>query len=170
MMWVLIIVGVVAFFAWAFFNNSIEEWGNEYDMQQKEKYKKQGKEYIDSYCRIKYVCGFKDISRSIVSLELLGDEIIIEFEDKNTTRIIKKQDIKDIYLNTETEIQNNISVGKILAFGALSLGMDNSKTEIHDYIVIECNYGGDDLTLVFTKFIGSYDDKVQLMRKLYLGK
>lgn len=170
MMWVLIIVGgFIGFVVWECVrDDKADEETNNYFI---EKYKKMGKKYIKGYPFIKYVGGFKDISSSEVSLAVLDSELEIKFENKNITRYIKKEDINDIYVSNKTEIQNNVSMGKILAFGALSLGMDNTKEETKGYIIVNCNYEGDNLTLIFTGFVGEIvDDKVQLMRKVYLGK
>lgn len=106
----------------------------------KEKEKKRNP--IIEEIKVKYYGGFKDLCGK-------GSCIIIQEIDKIRFLIIKDEggvvkrnysydNIKSCSIMTESQIQEQVSLGKLLFFGALAFGMKGKQKEItNEYIVLE---------------------------------
>lgn len=56
-------------------------------------------------------------------------------------KIILLKDIKDIGIKSDIEIQKEISLGRLVAFGIFALGMKKQKTKVENYTIIKYNDG-----------------------------
>ncbi|MBN1075082.1 hypothetical protein DVV91_12095 [Clostridium botulinum] len=97
-------------------------------------YKNMGYEYINNNFQVKYKGGIKDISvNSYVSVDLLKEGVSFGEGEK----IVLFKNIKDLSLENETQIQQQISLGKMLVFGGLAFAMERKNKEINnEYIVL----------------------------------
>lgn len=132
--------------------------------------KEEGKQYIytvqsSKEDKMKYISGFKDKGiEEITSIIFTDKDIQINFGSH--TRYILEKNITDIYINSEYEIKEKVSAGKILMFGTVGLGMTNKEEEIREYVCIECTYDNYHTTiLIKSKFAQRL---VQKMRETYL--
>lgn len=98
-------------------------------------YVSKGYNYIQNDISIKYKGGIKNLSvNSYVSIDLLKEGLSFN----NGKKIILFKNIEDISLKSETQIQELISLGKMLFFGVWSLAMEKKKKEINnEYIVLK---------------------------------
>lgn len=147
-----------------------KKWSEESHKGLTEHYAKEGKRYIcsfyDTMNKIKYITGFKDLSAcDVTDITLTNEDIEINFKDAKT-RFIKAEDVKDIYINSEYELKEKVSAGKIMVFGLMGLGMTSKKEEIKKYMIIECNYDNYNTALIF--LIEHPGQIVQKMREVYI--
>lgn len=63
-------------------------------------------------------------------------------------KTIFKAEILGAEIQSEQQIVNNISLGKIVAFGLLSLGMQNTKTIVKNYVVIRFLEGNEERNII----------------------
>lgn len=136
-MWVLIIfIIILAYGAYINISSSNDE---------KKEIKKYGDNFITRFKNIQYIGGFKDISNSSCTVDILCDKIIFEYcmiKDVKCNiihKIIKLQDIKDVYIESQMQLVNKIGIGKIICFGALGALSQNTTTAINEYVVINTN-------------------------------
>lgn len=103
-----------------------------------------------------YVGGFKDIGICRHTyLDLMEDRIIVTFKDDSKgikeKKQIKYSDVLDVSIQTETQIKEKVSLGKILVFGVLSFGMKGNQSTIsQEYLVMKVKYNNEDLDLIFS--------------------
>lgn len=90
--------------------------------------------YQDIFC--KYLGGYPDIEggRSAKIGILTKDFIVIQIG--NNTKTIKKNDLINAEIMSEQSIVQNVSLGKIIAFGVFALGMKNPKTIVKNYLIL----------------------------------
>lgn len=115
-----------------------------------EQYKSEGKIYITNFDTF-YMGGLKDISACTSLIEVFDNKItmkfIINFDTYN--REFNLKDILDVKIQSGAQIQNQISLGKMVFFGVLALASPNQKTVISEYIVMTVLYKGEKLNLIF---------------------
>ena len=109
-----------------------------------QEYKKQGLEYIKKYYNVSYYGGFKDIG-------FRKDENLILFEDR--IRILNKdiliKNIKDCRIQTETQLTERASIGKLLCFGVFALGMKGKQKELNkEFTVIRFSNNNEEADLI----------------------
>ncbi|MBY7006764.1 hypothetical protein FDA25_02400 [Clostridium botulinum] len=65
-------------------------------------------------------------------------------------KIIEGKDIIDIRVKTQTQIQNEVSLGKLITFGVLAFAMKGNKNILADeYVVMKIKYEGEEINLIF---------------------
>lgn len=87
----------------------------------------------------KYLGGFPDVAGSKnVHFAIKKDEIVITIYVMPTPiiRHISMKDIVDAEIKSETQINNEVSLGKIALFGVLALGMNSKTTTVNNYLVL----------------------------------
>ncbi|WP_252241679.1 hypothetical protein [Clostridium sp. ZBS18] len=98
-------------------------------------FSKKGYNYIKNGFFVHYKGGIRNLSvNSSVIVDLLQEGIAFNKDKK----IILFKNINNIILENETQIQQQISLGKMLIFGALAFGMERKNKEINnEYIVLK---------------------------------
>lgn len=88
--------------------------------------------------RFEYLGGFRDVSApKKFDLIFKENEMIFNFINTSTSKIIQRGDINDIEIMTQSQIKNEISLGKLLVFGILAFGMKKEEEEIKNYVVLK---------------------------------
>lgn len=145
MWWILIIVTV---FILVHIAIKINE--NKTRKERLQQYKSEGKIYVTNFDTF-YMGGLKDISACPSLIEVFDNKItmkfIINFDTYN--REFNLKDILDVKIQSDIQIQNQISLGKMVFFGAFALASPNQKTVINEYIVMTVLYQGEKLNLIF---------------------
>ncbi|WP_346938185.1 hypothetical protein [uncultured Clostridium sp.] len=127
-----------------------------------DEYEDEGLEYEGIKYFGNFIGGFKDIGYcEFLRVDFFKDRIGIEIKDLKKdikeNRYIKLNDVLDVKIQTETQIKESVSIGKLLVFGILSFGMKgNEKTLIDEYVVMKVVYNNDELNLIF-KMSDSYN-------------
>lgn len=137
-MWVIITLLVAVYLVWRFSrseNKKIET----------------NKKSVSRSCH--YFGGFNDISvKANYSLFLTFEEENLEFMfNKNGDifyKVIKYSDIKKVRFMNEINISKEISLGKMICFGWLSLAMKKEKKNIKEYVVIDVEYNNDNISII----------------------
>lgn len=130
--------------------------------EMKKSYKdREGLDYLKSIHSIKYLSGFRDIGvKEDISILLFQDRIRFKF-GKYFQRDVLKNDISDCRIETETQIRNQISVGKILCFGILSLAGNNTKEINKEYLVIDGKVKNSNINIIL-----EFKDQISLEEAL----
>ncbi len=94
------------------------------------------------------------------------------YEHKN----IKFKDILDVEIQTESQIRESVSLGKLIAFGIFAFGMEKKQKDVVDnYLIIKAlNEMGEEMSLIikvvdyveFTKLINEAKDKLNLINNI----
>lgn len=93
-----------------------------------------------------YLGGFGDTEGG-KSFTCLIDKNYLHFKGKLSTSI-KVKDIKKVEIKSDTQIQNEITLGRIVAFGVFALGMKKKKTIIENYSVINTLYDNEERVII----------------------
>ncbi|HGD0580602.1 TPA: hypothetical protein ACH354_002265 [Clostridium perfringens] len=150
-MLVVIIIGIILFIRWLIKGDKeTDKLLLEAKNNTKKTYKeKEGIEYLKPLYSIKYLGGFKDLGKKDkdVTLLLFKDRIRFEF-DKNNYRDIMQKDILDCKIQNETQIRQQISMGKIVLLGVFALAGNNTKEINKEFALLECYYEGDKISIL----------------------
>lgn len=147
----IVIVGIIFLVKWI--KKSDEDTKkiiSEINDKRRQNYKeKEGIDYLKTEYGIKYLGGFKDLGKrdNDISIDFFKDRIRFKFDDNNY-RDIKKSDIIDCRIQSETQIRQQISMGKIILLGVFSLAGNNTKEINKEYALLECYYEGDRISII----------------------
>ena len=113
----------------------------EKDKKNREELKKSGYNDANALIILKYLGGIKTISiKNNVQVKLLKEGIFFIYCYNNEKKIITYNNITDIYIDTQTSIQEKVSMGKLLCFGVLAFAMNGKQVNsTKEYIVLEVN-------------------------------
>lgn len=116
---------------------------NSYNNEQENRKELSEQGYNDSNALIilKYLGGIKTISaKNNVKIKLLKEGICFIYGIENKRKIIKYNDIIDIYIDTQVGIQEKVSAGKLLCFGVFTFAMKGKQVNTSkEYIVLKIN-------------------------------
>lgn len=147
----IVIVGIVLIVKWMKKSNKdTERLLLEIDKKRKQNYKeKEGLEYLKTECGIKYLGGFKDVGKKDNDLivDFFKDRIRLTF-DNNKYRDIMQKDILGCKIQNETQIRQQISMGKIVLLGVFALAGNNTKEINKEFALLDCYYEGDRISIV----------------------
>lgn len=113
----------------------------------KEEYLKNGYHYIEPFF-ITYIGGISNIStNNKVSFTITKEGLLLLYDQKSypcvsysDKKLIKWDNIKNISFQTEQNIKEQVSLGKLLVFGVLAFGMKGKDKNIsNEYIVLNIN-------------------------------
>lgn len=97
-----------------------------------------GEEVLDM-CHGSYVGGVKNVSANLEANKImyfLRSGIGIGSQN-GAKKLIKYGDIQDVYIDNTRSIEQKVSMGKLLCFGLLALGMEkNTQQTIREVIVV----------------------------------
>lgn len=100
----------------------------------------------------KYIGGFQDVIGGIKA-DIMVKQNEIQIGLWRTGKIDYKFIPMDIVINAEIKSENQIakevSLGKMIVFGALAFAMKNEKSVVKNYLVISCDENGYRRDLVF---------------------
>lgn len=117
-------------------------------------------QHINSTHKFSFIChgGLKDMGFcKSCFIELFKDRIIIKlYKEDNIGSIIGSKSLEvmltniiDLSLQTEKEIKEKVSLGKILVFGFLSLAMDKKSYTINkEFLVLTFNNNDEKVNLI----------------------
>jgi F0F1-type ATP synthase membrane subunit a len=98
-----------------------------------------------------YCGGFEDIEGGKkTAIGIYKEKIQLFILKKNSnyfdgyTKIIDISKIKNAAIKSETQVQSEIGLGKMLIFGVFALAMKNKRTTVNNYVIIDY-YNGDSL-------------------------
>jgi len=156
--WIIGIILILAFFI--VLGNSI---CNNEDKRRSEHYKSQGLVHIKTFVP-KFLGGFNDVGAcEICIVDLFKDKIVIKLSGGkgnnifNKTKTIMIDNILGLKVQTESEIKEKVSLGKLVCFGVFAFGMDgNKKTTSNNYVVMKARCNDEEVNLVFQ--IDDYTD------------
>jgi hypothetical protein len=86
--------------------------------------------YIYSQYNIKYCGGFPEISSGkniLTNIKLNNENLSVEFTRENILKNISINKITDAMCTTTEEVNKMASLGKLIIFGYLALGMSSTK-------------------------------------------
>ncbi len=84
----------------------------------------------------KYMGGFPDIvGGKGVYFQIKEDSVVLQIHSSGT-KYIPMNDIINAEIKSETQINNEVSLGKIALFGVLALGMNSKTTTVNNYLVL----------------------------------
>lgn len=96
------------------------------------KYKEQGLRFIKEYNSVKYYGGIKGFD-----IEHTGKVIIFSDRVRILNNTIYLEDVESCKVQTERQITEGVSMGKLLFFGVLAFGMKGKQKELSKkYIVL----------------------------------
>lgn len=81
-----------------------------------------------------------------------GVEIILIPEGMllyNFNDIIPYTEIKEIQFKTESEVQRDVTLTRMIAFGVYALAMKKKKKVVTNYLILNCEHGGIKYSMVF---------------------
>lgn len=97
--------------------------------------------------RPQYINGYdNELGGHYITLEICLDRLILKFND-NIKQIFYK-DLKNYRIMTESQIQRDISAGKILTLGVFALATNKTKTVANNYLVLEFNEDNESKSIV----------------------
>ena len=117
-------------------------------------YKKRGYHYNgNGDFHVHYKGGIKSISvNSNIFIALLKEGLA--FESVGVKKIILFSNIKEISLQNEVQIQQQVSLGKLILFGWLAFGMEKNKKEINnEYIVLTVDDGDGKYNILLQSYV-----------------
>ena len=118
-------------------------------LRKKEHYESIGLNFITDYDNIDYYGGFKDWGCKKDIKLIVFDGYFRLDSDYSGSKIIEFKDIKDCRIQTEKQLSERVSMGKLLCFGVLAFGMKGKQKELSkDYVLVRCNYENEDIDLV----------------------
>lgn len=89
-----------------------------------------------NFLQARYKGGIKNISADgTITINVL--DIGLGFTGAFNRKVIKFENIKDIFIENERSIQQQVSLGKLIMFGGLAFGMKKKNVEINkEYVII----------------------------------
>lgn len=146
----IVIIGIIFFVKWINkTNKDTDELLIKIDEKRRQNYKeKEGLEYLKTEYGIKYLGGFKDLGKKDddITIEFFKDRIRLSFNDGY--RDIMQKEILDCKIQSETQIRQQISMGKIILLGAFALAGNNTKEINKEFALLDCYYKGDRISIV----------------------
>lgn len=114
---------------------------NGYEDNRKKFYKSRGLEFKQSISTSKYCGGFEGIaSTDLCMVEYVNDYLNIMISNHtpifNAIRQIKIVDILDTYVETETQIRERVSLGKLALVGVFAFALSSKEHITHSNFVI----------------------------------
>ncbi|MDK0621631.1 hypothetical protein P5E90_12385 [Clostridium perfringens] len=147
----IVIVGIVFIVKWMKKSNKdTERLLLEIDKKRKQNYKeKEGLEYLKTEYGIKYLGGFKDLGKkdNDITIVFFKDRIRLTF-DNNNYRDIMQKSILGCKIQNQTQIRQQISMGKIVLLGVFALAGNNTKEINKEFALLDCYYEGDRISIV----------------------
>lgn len=80
----------------------------------------------------------------------------------NFNDIIPYTEIKDIQFKTESEVQSDVTLTRMVAFGVYALAMKKKKKVVTNYLILNCEHGGMKYSMAFAG-----DDVSMLYKELF---
>lgn len=106
------------------------------DKENMDKFSKLGYHYIESLGAY-YKGGIKNISINNNAITIILLQEGLNFDTGIVEKTIFFKNIKDISLQSQQHIQNQVSLGKLIVFGVLAFSMEGKTNTINDeYIVL----------------------------------
>ena len=92
----------------------------------------------------KYLGGFPTVSSDDKRVELTvkKDGIVFNFLGRKPMQFISKKDLLGAEIKSESQITEDISLGRVLAFGVIGLAMKKKNTVNKNYLMISYNDKG----------------------------
>lgn len=131
-------IGAVYLICWIS-NPFLESANKKMDKQLKEqgdrRWAGSGASYKE-FLHANYKGGIKNIS-SNGTIVIYVLDIGLGFTSGLSKKIIKFENIKDVFIENEHSIQQQVSLGKLIMFGGLAFGMKKKNVEINkEYVII----------------------------------
>ncbi|WP_061994788.1 hypothetical protein [Clostridium sp. ATCC 25772] len=144
----------------------------EKDMEKKEELeikaeiKRNNKNYIMKFTdSLRYISGFKDKGKAMLQSMILMDNEI-QFVFSEMTKIIKADNIKNIYVSNEEDISEKMSEKKAIIFNEEESVTKHRNKMLREFIMIECIYNNYETTVIIE---GIYvESKVYSLRFVYM--
>lgn len=157
LVWLLIFGGIYLFKMPSESEKKKKSFIDSYNSEKKYYKEKENLSYLKTLYSIKYLGGFRDIGKKDkIYMVLFKDRIRFEFTNE-LHRDIFKNDISNCRIENKTQIINQISVGKILCLGIFALGGNNTKEVDKEYLVIDCDFKKDNISIVL-----EFEDQLSL--------
>lgn len=135
-------------------------------MERKSKIKRENKKYIAELTgTLRYMSGFKDKGRAMLQSMILTDKEI-QFIFPEGTRVIKSENIKDIYISDQEEITQKTSAGKVMVLGVAGLAMKDREVTLREFIMIDCIYDNYETTVIIEGV--EVESVVSTLRSIYM--
>lgn len=152
-----ILIGIVAVIGLIFISDIIKHNKEKSKLTDEEKLKE------GNSIMLLYHGGFDDVSAEYGSQALLyfnedTNEFEFRFKHNHELYMQKNVPVKNIknvrYLN-ERNITSEISLGKMVVFGFLALGMQNKKVENEEYVVIDILRNDRVISVITREYLGN---------------
>lgn len=110
------------------------------DVEEREKV--EGVIMVDMYAE--YLGGFPTVSSDDKRVELTVKDngVVFNFLGRKPMQFISKKDLLNAEVRSESQITEDISLGRVLAFGVVGLAMKKKNTVNKNYLVISYNDKG----------------------------
>ncbi|GAA0116357.1 hypothetical protein [Clostridium senegalense] len=144
----------------------------EKDMEKKEELeikaeiKRNNKNYIMKFTdSLRYISGFKDKGKAMLQSMILMDNEI-QFVFSEITKIIKADNIKNIYVSNEEDISEKMPWQKAIIFNEEESVKKHKKKMLREFIMIECIYNNYETTVIIEGI--DVESKVYSLRFVYM--
>lgn len=118
----------------------------------------------------KYIGGIseldeKDFTVTTVKLQVRPQNLFVDNRPFNTIEIPLKN-ILEIKVKSKSQIQQEISTGKLLCFGALALGMKNETVNTQSFLIVKYkDVNNEDITFaVETQYAENFNKEIKKQR------
>lgn len=99
--------------------------------------------------KLDYVGGFFPNPQTQTDAEILLIPQGIMFKHMKTDDVIPFSDIKKVKMRTQQQIESNVTLTRLLAFGMYAFAMKKKQKVFTNYCVLECEASGLEYTVVF---------------------
>lgn len=110
--------------------------------------------------KVDYIGGHYEApeGKEDVNVMLIQQGIIL----KDIEDIISYEEIKNIQFKTESEVQSDVTLTRMVAFGVYALAMKKKKKVVTNYLILNCEHSGMKYSMAFAG-----DDVSMLYKELF---
>ena len=110
--------------------------------------------------KVDYIGGHYEApeGKEDVNVMLIQQGIIL----KDIEDIISYEEIKNIQFKTESEVQSDVTLTRMVAFGVYALAMKKKKKVVTNYLILNCEHSGMKYSMAFAG-----DDVNMLYKELF---
>lgn len=114
-----------------------------------------------------YIGGFSDVKggeKAHIKVKQHEIEIMFGGVVINGKKVIPIDMVTNAEIKSESQITQEVGLGKMIVFGAFAFAMKNSKSTVKNYLVISCNDNDNKRDIVFESYIA--EKLVKEIRKI----
>lgn len=118
--------------------------------------------------KVDYVGGYYEAPEGKEDVEIMVTPEGLLFEHLPKNDLIPLKDIIKVEFKSETEIQKDVTLTRMVAFGVYALAMKKKKKVVHNYVVVKCQrnempfdvlFAGEDASVLYTNIFKLISEK-----------